>query len=192
MWGHWRRNVDRSELGFTLVELIVVMFLIAILTTFSAAAFRHYWLVRSIRSSQDQVVVEIRQAQQRAEAESYPNVYGLRFANATSNWYVVKGNAATNTCSVIRSYTFEDKAITQAPPTGYDFVAMPTSTPVGALTAACQAAAPAAAGSQVALFYPSGASNAASGGSRILLYLGATGQTRTITVSPLTGKVTRS
>ena len=182
-----RQPMDESETGFTVVELLVVLALISVLVTFSASAFRHYWLLRSLEGSQDQVVAQIRQAQQQSIAESYPNVYGLRFSTSTSTWAVVRGRANTNTCAVTRTSSFDGSVVTHVPPTGYDFQ------PVSGLTTACQNASPAAPGSQVVFFYPAGSTNAAPNtGSRIILHSPLITRNRTVTVSPLTGRVTES
>lgn len=176
-----------SARGMTVVELLVVLALIGVLVTLSAAAFRRYWLVRSLHGSQEHVVAEMRRAQQKSLAESYPNVYGLRFTTNTSTWALVKGKADTSTCSVVTTYTFDGNVVTQTPPTGYAFE------PVSGLTSACQGASPAAPGSQVVFFYPAGSTNAAPGtGSKIVIHSPLLARTRTVTVSPLTGKVVAS
>jgi hypothetical protein len=168
---------------------LVVFVIMGIVFTLGAYATRWYWLVRSLQGGQDQVVTQMQTAQQRSFAESYPNIYGIRVQPGSSNWAVVKGNASTNTCTVVNSFTLTS---------GAKFVA-PTSPQVdftadAGLTTPCRNATPNAnASDQVAFFYPSGATNAAATtGSTVLLNLATINRTRTITVSQLTGKVTRS
>jgi prepilin-type N-terminal cleavage/methylation domain-containing protein len=69
------------EDGFTLIELLTVMALTAVLLTLGAFAVRHYMFVQALSTSTDSVTTQMRQAQQQAESESHPLVYGVWFVN---------------------------------------------------------------------------------------------------------------
>ena len=71
----------RREDGFTLIELLTVMALTTVLLTLSAIAVRHFMFVQALSTSTDSVTTQMRQAQQQAESESHPLVYGVWFIN---------------------------------------------------------------------------------------------------------------
>jgi hypothetical protein len=162
--------------------------MVGIVFTLSALALHWYWLVRSLQGAQDQVTTQMRQAQQRSVAESYPNVYGLRFQPSSSKWAVVKGNLSTGTCAVDKSFTFDAGVQTVTPQSSQDFITDTT------LTSPCRLAAPNGnALDQVVFFYPKGTTNSATGGSLVIVTSPPlNNRQKTVTVLPLTGKVTRS
>lgn len=79
-----------GEAGFTLVELLVAISLVAILLTLAATALRQFWFVRSLEGGADQVVTQLRTMQQSAVAESNPVVYGAAFVEDTDAWSLVR------------------------------------------------------------------------------------------------------
>jgi prepilin-type N-terminal cleavage/methylation domain-containing protein len=87
-----------SEDGFTLIELMTVMFIMAILLTMGGFAIRQFWFVRSLSGSQDQVAVQLRQLQQRVVAETHPLVYGARFFEGDKSFGLIRFDPETNTC----------------------------------------------------------------------------------------------
>jgi prepilin-type N-terminal cleavage/methylation domain-containing protein len=182
-----RLNASREEAGFTLTELMVVMLLGVILVTLGAFAVRKYWLRRSLEGAQDQVVSQLRQVQQRSMAETYPIVYGVRFEKDTSRWGVVRYNASTATCQAVNNLTMSDGVIFLGSGTDFPDVVTPST-----MSTACRNAAPGASGNhEVIFFYPKGSTNAATAGSTLTLRQPALPQDDTVTVSKLTGKVTR-
>jgi len=74
-----------DEDGFTLIELLVVMAISAIVLTLSVTALRSYWFGQALNGSVDGVTTQMRQAQQQAESESHPLVYGV--------WFTTVGDA---------------------------------------------------------------------------------------------------
>jgi Tfp pilus assembly protein FimT len=178
-----RRAVE-TEAGFTLVELMVVMVMIIILLMLGAYAVRQFWLRRSLQGAQDQVVVQMRQVQQRSMAETYPITYGIRFEKGTSNWGIVRYNATSSTCQAVNNLKMSD---------GVQFVndAETDFPDVTALTTACRNAAPSSSNYEVIFFYPKGSTNAAPGGSSVKLSQPAMPKTSKVIVSPITGRVTR-
>lgn len=167
------------ENGFTLTELLMVTAVIGIALTLGAAAFNRYWKVRSLTGAIDEVVTELRAEQQDASTQTHPSVWGAWFKQGTSEWGVVRGNAETGTCQVTSRRTLPTRVTVGS--VAFDDVIDP------ALSANC--AADAGTGAEVVLFFARGS---ATGGSVSLFHpqVGG-GAPRTITVSPITGRVTR-
>jgi prepilin-type N-terminal cleavage/methylation domain-containing protein len=171
----------RREDGFTLSELLVACLVMSIVLGLGAYSLRRYWQTRSLHASVDEVVTELRSEQQRASSESHPWVWGTWFKVGTPDWGVVRANASTGTCEV-RSR--------RALPTGVTFSSVSFADVTSpALSAACAAEADPESGAEVALFFARGS---ATEGSVSLSHpeVGG-GSARTITVSPITGRVTR-
>ena len=91
-------NHPSPEGGFTLIELLTVMAIMGILFTIGAFAVRQFWFVRALSGSQDQVVVQLRQLQQRVIAETHPLVYGARFMAGEDHFGLIRFDPDTNTC----------------------------------------------------------------------------------------------
>lgn len=91
----------RGQAGFTLVELLTTLMLLAIAVTLTATALRHYWFVQSLEGGQDEVVTQLRGLQQRVMSETFPLVYGARFTPGSSSWQHVQYNPDTNVCSQV-------------------------------------------------------------------------------------------
>ena len=169
----------QREDGFTLVELMVVISLMAILFTLSASALRHYWFTQALDGSVQSAVSQLRQAQQRTDSESAPLVYGVRFQVGSSNWAVVKydpvspATTADDVCTQVNNYTFDGVVIASAS----------FSTSSNVLLSKCPQPS-----QQFAMFFARGT---ATGGSLTLRHP-ITGRTKTITVLPLTGRVRTS
>lgn len=89
----------KSQEGFSLVELMVVMALTSILLTLGAFAIRHFYLVRSLVGGQDETVSQLRAVQAKVMAESNPLIYGVGFDEGTSDWEIVRYNSATGVCA---------------------------------------------------------------------------------------------
>lgn len=180
-----RTRTAASEGGFTLIELASVVALMAILLTLGAFAVRHFWLVRSLQGAQDDIVTQMRQVQERSMAESYPIVYGLRFEKGTANWGIVRYNMASSTCQSVAMKKLGDGVlIVNDAETDFPDVATATT--------ACRNVAPASTNYEVVFFYPKGTTNASSTIGSVKLSQPGLGRTNKVTVSPLTGKVTRS
>jgi type II secretory pathway pseudopilin PulG len=178
------------EGGFSLLELMIAVLIGILMMSVAVIATKRYFQMRALQGAQDQVVSQMRSAQQRSMAESYPNVYGLRFQKGTNNWSVVKYNASAATCTVVYSYTFEGGTTVDS--AGTSFPIYPAGT--GTWSTACQNAAPGnSANDQTVFFFPSGSSSAASpGGSTVKLINATTAKFNNTTVMPLTGRVVRT
>src|ERR671919_1599180 len=97
----------RSEQGFTLIELLAGILIASLLMGLGALALRNYWFVQALRRSRAEVVTQMRQAQQRATAESHPLVYGVWFEPGESGWGVVKYDpTGTGSCQVVEEFDF--------------------------------------------------------------------------------------
>ena len=83
------RHPVTSDRGFTLIELMATILLMAVLMAIAVFALRHFWFVRSLAGTQDQVVTELRQLQQRTMAESHPISYGAMFTEGAYGMSVV-------------------------------------------------------------------------------------------------------
>ena len=168
----------RDEHGFTLLELVVVIAITGMLLALTAGALRYFWLVRSIQGAQDQVITQMKEAQQRSSSESAPWVYGVRFHKGTPTWGVVRYHSSANACASVNTMTFDAGVI----------VADTTDFPDVTVTTACRNAFPNASPDyEVAFFYPRGSATAGS----VKLTLPSLGRTRTVNVSAVTGRVSK-
>jgi prepilin-type N-terminal cleavage/methylation domain-containing protein len=166
----------RSDAGFTLVELLVVITITGILLTLGASALRTYWLTQALEGSAEEIVSQLRQLQQRTDSESHPLVYGVRFEVGSSAWTIIRydPSAALNKCTTDGTRTFSDgvyvSAANFASPSNVNVTDCPNSS------------------QQFVFFYARGT---ATGGSLTLRH-DITSDTETISVLPLTGRVRRT
>lgn len=171
----------RPEGGFTLIESLVVLSLMAIVLTLGVGALRHFWLSRALTGATADVVTQLRNTQEKVTSESYPLVYGVRFDPGTTKWYVVRYDpvspgAGDDTCTTVERHTFATGVIVQSA----SFTADPF------ITEFCRTQTGASATSAFALFYPRGYATAGS----IVLEQASVNKTQQIDVAALTGRVT--
>ncbi len=168
--------------GFTLTELMVVCLVLAIALTLGATAFGHYTKVRALAGAADQVVTELRGAQQDASTQTHPWVWGAWFKQNTSEWGTVRANAVTGTCEIKSRRKF-DAGVTVAS-VSFSDVTSPD------VTANCAGAVGGSGVVDVVVFFARGT---ATGGSVALRHPSVNGgAAKTITVAPMTARVTRS
>ncbi|MEA2434234.1 MAG: hypothetical protein QOG54_1691 [Actinomycetota bacterium] len=165
----------RGEEGFTLIELLFAMVLLSILLGLGVNSLRVYWWNQQLIRAEDSVVAQLTQIQDQSVSESNPLTYGARFRLNTGTFDLVRFDGATNACTKTSDVVF-DPAITV---TAVDFPNVAT------LTSECRGDLGAPAGDKFAFFFPRGT---ATGGS-ITLTSSRVGKSKTITVTPITGKV---
>jgi prepilin-type N-terminal cleavage/methylation domain-containing protein len=181
----WRSRTEavrdlKHEDGFTLIELLVAMSLAGILMALSAGALRNYWLTQALNGATEDVISQLRQVQQRTDAESHPLVYGVRFEVGSSNWAIVKYDpksattASDDTCTPDSARVFADGVVVST--ASFDAPSLIDKSK-------CPEA-----DEEFAFFYARGT---ATEGSVTLRQL-STGKTRTVSVLPLTGRVRSS
>lgn len=175
------KKMASSETGFTVIELATVSVIMITLLSLSFFAVRQFWLSKGLEGAQDQVAEQMHAAQQRSFSESHPLVYGVWFLKGTTTWGLARYTTTTASCAVVHTYKFTDSV---------DVVATTDFTTAAGLTSTCQTATSGAtAGNyEIAFFYPRGSAT----GGTVTLRQAGTGQTRNVTVTPLTGRVTRS
>lgn len=167
------------EEGFTLTELLMACAVLGLALTLGASGFQGYWRTRALVGSVDEVVTELRGEQQDASTQTHPWVWGAWFRQGTPRWGTLRANAVTGACEIKSRRTFP-AGVTVASVSFGDVTTPPIS-------ANCAAAAET--GAEVALFFARGT---ATGGSVALMHPHVNGgSSRTITVSPMTGRVTR-
>jgi prepilin-type N-terminal cleavage/methylation domain-containing protein len=173
----------RSEGGFTLVELLVSMALIAVLATLSVQPLRTYWLRQGLAGASDDVATQLRSIQERVVSESHPLVYGASFAADSDAWFLLRYDpgdstiTTDDTCEVTGERALERGVVVSS----VDFTAPPSD-----IVTACDAVTEA--GDELVFFYARGSAT----GGQVTLRQPILDDTETITVGPITGRVTRS
>ena len=174
------RTVEQEE-GFSLIELLATMVLLAIMLTLGAFALKTYWMRRALDGSTKQITAQLRQLQQRAVAESHPLVYGARFIEGSNTYTLLKYNPSDPTpprCTEMNTLPLEDGVEVAA---GTSF----TSSPYISLSECGSAVT----GDHFVFFFARGT---ATGGTLKLTHKGLSGtsqDTTTISVTNLTGRV---
>jgi prepilin-type N-terminal cleavage/methylation domain-containing protein len=174
------RTAEQEE-GFSLIELLATMVLLAIMLTLGAFALKTYWMRRALDGSTKQVTAQLRQLQQRAVAESHPLVYGARFTMGSDTYTLLKYNPSDPTpslCAEMNTLTLED-GVEVAGGTSF------TSSPYISLSECGSVGT----GDHFVFFFARGT---ATGGTLKLTHEGLAGtsqDTTTISVTNLTGRV---
>jgi prepilin-type N-terminal cleavage/methylation domain-containing protein len=174
-----------KEEGFTLIELLVVMIISAILLTLGAAAIRHYWFVQALEGSTDSVVTQMRQAQQQAESESHPLVYGVWFISVgdSARWGTLQYDPAmASPCTEIGKRRFETGVHISSVSFDVD-----TTRTTACRTALGAAGIPSSGSAQIAFFYARGTATPGS----ITLEQTHLGRSNELTVTGITGRVSK-
>ncbi len=173
----------KKEGGFTLIEMLVVMAISTILMTLGAFAVRHFWFVQALSGSVDTVTTQMRQAQQQAESESHPLVYGVWFINVgdATRWGTLQYDPAmASPCTEIGKRYFETGV--QVKTVAFDEDSTRTPTCRSALGAA---GIPSAGSAQIAFFYARGTATPGT----ITLEQTTLDRSRQLTVTGITGRV---
>ena len=181
----------RHERGFTLVELLVAISLMAILLALSASAVRSYWLVQSLDGAADTVTTQLRQVQGQVTSESHPLVYAVSFVPSTS------GPSANSQGVTVWRYNTKDTPVTSDDSCGgARSIRLTNGTYVGSASFASStlvsssACTGAASGSVFGFFFARGTATATTG-SHIVIRQSSIPGTEVVKVTGLTGRVQR-
>ncbi|HEU4480265.1 MAG TPA: type II secretion system protein [Actinomycetota bacterium] len=167
-----------NERGFTLIEMVSVMALIAVLLTVSVSALRPYWFGRAMDRAEGELVAEMRQTQQRVVAETHPLVYGVWFRSGTPDWGVVAfdpKDASTSTddvCTTDARFLFDGAFVSD----------IQDGDTTSSYATTCASVAP---GATFVFFYAKGTATRAT----ITLEHEQTGKTKQVSVTPLTARI---
>lgn len=187
-----RARDHRSHQGFTLVEMLVAMGLAAVLMTLGAGAIRNYWFTQSLYGGRDELTSQIRRAQQQAISASRPQVFGVRIEAGSSDWGLVQYDPSTTpaTCRQLQSNQFQSRTrVAATPAPSFAVTAETTFCRANLVYAQGGAIVPDRGTSEYILFYARGT---ATGGSATLEHPDVVGDDPSITVTPLTGRVSDS
>ena len=96
---HRRYCRASDEGGFTLIEMLVAMSILALLFTLAAGALRNYWLTQALYGGRDEVISQLRAMQEQVVSENHPLVFGARFELGSGNWGLVEYDPRTGACT---------------------------------------------------------------------------------------------
>ena len=187
-WNTLTGRAVARQAGFSLLELIVAMGLIAIMAILGAGALRNYWLSQSLYGGRDELVSEFRRAQEQAVSESHPKVFGVRLQTGSSTWGLVEFDPGPNpdTCTEISSNQFQSGT---RPVTASFTTSSETTFCQSNLVHLGGGAVADRATSQFVWFYARGT---ATGGTVALENPNVSGGNPALTVFPITGRVSES
>lgn len=174
---------ERDERGFTLIEIISTVVIMAILLSLAVLALRHFWLTRSLTAATDSVVTQLRSTQERVVSESWPYVYGVRFDIDGGRWWLVRYDPVNpgpgdDTCQVVETGTYGDGVVVRSASFASDAL----------ITDFCRSSVGANPDDAFALFYSRGSAT----NGTVTLEQKQVNKTKTISVDGITGRVTKS
>lgn len=178
---------SEPEGGYTLIEMLVTLFIGALLLTLSASALRNFWLNQSLDASTNSLVTDLRKQQQESVSQSHPLVFGARFTLGASTWtlYTFDPGASSeptdDTCTSA-TRTFDTGAFNARVEVSSISITNVTSSPEFVKCSGGDNSA------KILFFYARGT---ATGGS-VVLQQPSLGRSQTVTVSAATGRVTRT
>lgn len=171
-----------SDAGFSLIELLTAMLITSLLMGLAALPLRSYWFAQSLDGGADSMVTELRKLQEDAASESHPLVFGAKFTAGATTWTKVRYDPAA--VAPTPQCTFQQREISSSAVFNASVIAQTVNitNPVSAEYTACGG------GGKVLFFYARGTST----GGSIVLEEPITGKIRTLSISVLTGRVTRT
>lgn len=175
------------EDGFSLIELLTALALVAIVTTLGAGALRNYWLSQSVTAGSNELVGQLRRAQEQAVSETHPKVFGVRLKAGSSAWGIVEYDPTLSTCTQVQTNEFSSGARVRTE--NFTSTSETTFCKSNLTYSGGATPVPDRATSGYVWFYARGT---ATPGTVVLENPLVPTNLRTITVSPITGRVTRS
>jgi len=169
-----------DEQGFSLVELMAVISLVAILSTLAAVALRNYWKAQALQAGKSEVTSQLRRAQEQAVTESHPVIFGVQFQLGGSEWASVRFDPDTGICAIDQPRELTAGVVVSAA----EFL------DAAGVTDVCEAQLPptGVADDEFVFFFPRGTATSGS----VTLRQPSSGSTETLTVTPITGRVEES
>lgn len=98
-------QLKREERGFTFVEILVVIALIALIGTISLLAFRNIYRASAARSATSEIVSALRDARSSTMGSTNDTVYGVRVGTSSVTRFV--GGSYTPGAASNTVYAFE-------------------------------------------------------------------------------------
>lgn len=152
----------------------MTMGILALILTTGALALRNYWLNQSLDGSRDEVITQLRRAQEAAVSQSHPLLFAVRFTPGSSQWDRVQYNPTTDSCTVQEELSFPAGVVVNS----VDFAETAPATP----NCRTQIGTP---NDEFAFFFPRGTATAGS----VTLRQPALDREFSISVSAITGRV---
>lgn len=126
----------RREAGFTVVELMFTMALVAILLTLAVFAIRQFWFNRALVAGQDEITVQLRTLQQAAVSEGISGRYhGAWFDPGSELWGSVVYESGT--CRSTGTYELSSGVLVESVTVGTTAADVDFQSPTD-VAAACQ------------------------------------------------------
>lgn len=171
----------QDERGFTLIELLTVLLISSMLLGLSVGPVRTFWLTQSLKGATDVVVGELRKQQEDSVSQSHPLVFGAGFTTGAPGMIIYSFNPADNSCSATVKPL--DSGVFNAEVSVASLAI--TNDTTAAEYVRCQLVQPS---DRILFFYARGTSN----GGTVVLEQPNLAKQRTVNVSAITGRVTRS
>lgn len=168
----------RTEEGFTLIEMMMVLSIAAILVTLGAMALRSYWLTHSLYGARDEAITQLRAQQEKVVSESHPLVFGARFRPGSTDWALIEYDPTTSQCYETRSMRFDTGVEVQA-------VSFSEAGSMAPIVSECRSDLSSPSGDGFAMFFARGTASEGS----LTLEQPSLGKTLSLTVKPITGRI---
>lgn len=79
----------KEESGFTLIELMATVVLLAILLSIGGLTLRRYWFSQALVGARNDVISQLRVQQQESRTTA-PKVFGAKFTVGSSDWELIQ------------------------------------------------------------------------------------------------------
>lgn len=171
----------RNERGFTLIEMMTVMSIVAVLMVIGGTALRSYWLTHALHGARDEAITQLRAQQERVVSESHPLVFGARFREGSTEWGLIEYDPTTDVCQETRAMRFDTGVEVQS-------VSLSEAGSMAPIVAKCRTIPGAASTDSFAMFFARGTASAGT----LTLEQPSVGKTLSLTIKPITGRIEES